>query len=350
MRSFILALVWISLSLSPVNGQATEKTKPKSPNEPVPGYHKQKMEGFTLVLSDKVSKADTQSFERKPLDVLELELRHIVKVMSGRAIKALQTVPIWVEWDDKDDKNPNVVAKYYGGNGLWVLEQGKNPLKANSIEVLTLKRLTMIHQPKSNFQQCVLLHEMAHAVHHQLFTFDDPLIKATYKQAMDRKLYDSVRDRNGRLTRAYAATNSREYFAELSCSYLDKGAYYPFNRQELKEHDPDGYKLMEIVWSKAESKSKPDKTAKTDKPHPATGPAEESTAKSAAAKSIPEDKEDEASRKLKLLLAAFEDGKVKGTERDRFLQSLEKLIAGYPATAAAKEAKALVEKLTEEEK
>jgi hypothetical protein len=65
---------------------------------------------------------------------------------------------------------------------------------------------------------------------------------------MDRHLYDEVEDIFGRKVRAYAATNKAEYFAELTCAYLDRCFYFPFTRADLHEHDPTGYRLMQKVW------------------------------------------------------------------------------------------------------
>jgi hypothetical protein len=334
------ALLIVLLASSVVLAQSPEKTKGQPANDPLAGYKKRKIEGFTVLISDKVFEANVDKYERKPLDVLELELKKIVDLMSPRAIKALQNVAVWVEWNEIDKNSPGAVAKYYGGSGVWVLEQGKNPLKNNNIEIMTMRRLTEVHQPKSKFQQCVLLHEMAHAVHHQLFTYDDPLIKAAYKQAMDRGLYASVKSVTGKTGKAYAATSFKEYFAELTCAFLDKGTYFPFTRDELKEYDPTGFKLMETVWSKAENKHKVD-----NKPKPAALTLED--AAKPKTPSEPETPEDEAARKLKLTLAAFDGGKVTGPDRERFKTSLEKLIKTFPDTVAAKEAKELVEKLNQ---
>ena len=68
---------------------------------------------------------------------------------------------------------------------------------------------------------------------------------------MDRRLYDQVQTDRGGLERAYAATNPAEYFAELTCAYLDRCHYFPFTREDLKDHDPTGYRLMETVWKNA---------------------------------------------------------------------------------------------------
>src|SRR5262249_18427509 len=76
--------------------------------------------------------------------------------------------------------------------------------------------------------------------------------KATYKQAMERKLYDPA---------TYVATNEHEYFAELSCCYLKKLDYYPRTRDELKKRDPKGYDLMHKVWGRAPEAKEPTTTA-----------------------------------------------------------------------------------------
>ena len=76
----------------------------------------------------------------------------------------------------------------------------------------------------------------------------DDQIKIAYAQAMDRKLYDSVRWADGKVEKGYAATNEKEYFADLSMTYFGEGIYYPFTRAELREHDPVGYKMVQDAW------------------------------------------------------------------------------------------------------
>ena len=52
------------------------------------------------------------------------------------------------------------MAVYYGGHQASLLAQGKHPLKAKTITVLSTKGLTEEHQPKRDSGRCVLLHEM----------------------------------------------------------------------------------------------------------------------------------------------------------------------------------------------
>ena len=75
---------------------------------------------------------------------------------------------------------------------------------------------------------------------------------------MKKGLYDKVcvHTIDGREEcRAYACTNEFEYFAELSAAFLgcrdgaiEFNKWYPFNRLQIKEHDPDGYKMLKRAW------------------------------------------------------------------------------------------------------
>ena len=96
----------------------------------------------------------------------------------------------------------------------------------------------------------MVLHEMAHAYHHLVLGDDFKAIEAAYRHAVDAKLYESVPYCGGGKQKAYALTNSKEYFAELSEAYFGRNDFYPFVRSDLKKHDPQGYQLMEQVWGK----------------------------------------------------------------------------------------------------
>ena len=40
-----------------------------------------------------------------------------------------------------------------------------------------------------------------------------------------------------------------EYFAELTEAYFGQNDWFPHNREELRNYDPRGYKMIEEVWS-----------------------------------------------------------------------------------------------------
>jgi hypothetical protein len=238
----------------PVVSQAVDKERALASS--VPGYQRRVMEGFPLLIHvDVLHHNDDPEWKRKPLDVLARELATIVRVLPQRDVDSLRRLTVWVEWDDRSDPAyGRAVAKYYGVAGdakVWALDRGKPAGKANNIEVVSMKSLTAEHQPGVVTERCVLLHEMAHAVHFRVFGADNAAIKHAYQQAMDRKLYEKAATAGGGTVRPYAATNEFEYFAELSCAFLDKLHYQPFTREDLKAHDPVGYQLMEKVWGPA---------------------------------------------------------------------------------------------------
>jgi hypothetical protein len=226
----------------PAGKSAPTKTEP----EKIPGYRVRKIKGFQLIISNKVlEENDKSDLERKPLDVLELELKTLSKVMPPKALEVLRKILIWVEWDEQvkmaNGRDGFATAIYYGGHQLQMLEKGQHPLKAKNVTILRMKSLAEEHQPKRDSGRCVILHEIAHAVHDQLIGFDNQKIKDAYRQAMQRKLYDPT---------MYASTNEKEFFAELTCAYFDQMDYYPRKRADLKKHDLATYQVMELVWSK----------------------------------------------------------------------------------------------------
>jgi len=89
---------------------------------------------------------------------------------------------------------------------------------------------------------------LAHSYHFTVLGDKYAPLQDAYKQAMDRKLYDSVEFVTGGKKKAYAATNPAEYFAELSEAYFGKNDFFPFTRDELEKHDPIGFELMKKAW------------------------------------------------------------------------------------------------------
>ena len=248
-KSFTLFVLLCSSALLSLdlNAQPSATKKALVKPDTIPGYKTMKIDGFTLLVHDKVlDPKNSEMFKVKPLEVLEMELKMISTVLSPKPLALLRNILIWVEWEEKlamgNGRQGNALAVYYGGTQRQLLQEGTQPLKANSVVVLQMKSLTKEHQPEFDTKRCVLLHEMAHAVHFQLIGYENPTVKQTYKLAMERNLYDRT---------SYAATNEHEYFAEMSCAYLNRIDYFPHTREDLKKHDKAGFALMENLWGKA---------------------------------------------------------------------------------------------------
>jgi len=292
------------------------------------GYERREIEGFTVYVNSNIFLHKYDRFGRPALAPLERELNDLRRILVPKIVAVLQEVPIWVEWDTVDPNMPNAVAVYYHRDvPEEAVKQGFDKRRAGCITVLTLRILGEMRRPGTALQQIVILHEMAHAVNDRLLGWEHPELEAAFKQAVDRKLYDEVNDRFGRRTRAYARTNAREYFAEISCAYLDSCNYFPFNHDQLRGHDPVGYKLAERVWKHPERF-----TAIAAKPAP--GPAKSGSFATVRTSIYAER---DAQLKLDRLRAQAKDG-----VEEPVRKGLQDVIRMYPGTAAADDAKQML--------
>jgi hypothetical protein len=198
--------------------------------------------------------------------------------------------------------------------------------KANGIELISLRKITMTKQPGIKNPVCVLLHEMAHAYHHQVIGSNNAAIKSAYQQAMDRKLYSNVKDLFGKRGPAYAATNEYEYFAELSEAYLVGNDFYPFDRQQLREYDIVGYRLCEEAWASVKNARELGHGGAVVANRPA-----EPTARPSG--------RDELQAQNKLDSAK---GFLASNDREHARSLLSEVMKAYPRTLAAREAQVLL--------
>src|SRR5262249_21239067 len=104
LRSRYLALLTLA-AFTLCAGAADKSAAPEGKELPgkvlrtiVPGYQTRLIEGFTLLISrETLENADNPAYERKPLDVLEMELKTLTRIMTSRALNVLRKVPIWVD-------------------------------------------------------------------------------------------------------------------------------------------------------------------------------------------------------------------------------------------------------------
>jgi hypothetical protein len=320
------------------------KTVPnKSKSVQVPGYELREIEGFHVLINKKClaeAEKTKEEYDTPPLEVLENEFKALNQILLPKLLKVLQGVTFWVEWDDlppgvkmseeEKARGGRVVAVYrYGSpySRARGFQEGKlsHPGKMNAVEIMTLKRLTEMHQPGKDKDQIILLHELCHTVHHVFLGNTNPEVLNAYRLAMERGLYP----------KAYARTNDHEYFAEISCAYLDRCNNPPYTADELKEYDEPGYKLCEKVWgkqdmiAKARAKAAAEREARARMRRVASGRA----ANASQASATKADPEKAALQKLEFIKHLAKDGKP-----DRTRERLKDLIQAYPGTKAAEEA------------
>jgi hypothetical protein len=184
------------------------------------------------------------------VELLRQQLDEIVRVVPPAAVLELQKVPLWfsLEYPNTPPK-----AEYHPDEG-WLRAHHRNAAMARCVEFTNIRTFEAETRRMPNFA----LHELAHAFHHRVLAdgFQNQAAKEVFEKARASGKYDRVErlDSEGRKTtdRAYAMTNPQEYFAECTEAFFVRNDFYPFNRADLQQLDPDVCRLLARLWGVAE--------------------------------------------------------------------------------------------------
>jgi hypothetical protein len=209
------------------------------PYTPTAAYTDRTLHGFTVRVNPAVleRRADCEP----ALELLAEKLAETRKLLPPRCLQKLSKVRFWIEWEQRK----NGAAEFHPSKA-WLQANGHNPEKAGDIEISNIRNFVKWCRDD---QPMMVLHELAHAYHHRVLGRGDRAVLDTYEAARRSGNYERVEHKSGEKRRAYALNDDAEYFAELTEAYFGKNDFFPFNRDELKTHDPTGYALMEKVWS-----------------------------------------------------------------------------------------------------
>lgn len=213
------------------------------------GYATFSHEGFSF----KMKLEDTQtSSGEKALRYMREDLDHIVSIIPEDALTVMRKKPIWME---KNNKNNPSAAWYHTWAG-YPASIGDLKEKGKCVEI-TNYNYYMSWSDQN--QPLMVLHELCHLYHDQgLGGESNQTIKKAYQNAKNEGLYARGWYRNNTkftnqnqwtvTTDVYCMVTVWEYFAELCEAYWGENDYYPFNYDQLKEHDPVGFAMMESIW------------------------------------------------------------------------------------------------------
>jgi hypothetical protein len=207
------------------------------------------IEGWTVHVNDALLSGEGLATE-KALTLLQQQLAEIVQKVPAVAVAKLREVPLWFspEYDGVSAR-----AEYHP-NERWLRANGRNPKMAKGVEFTNVRIFEKEVRRMPNFA----LHELAHAYHDRVLSFDHPEIVATFEHARDAKLYEIVERTRGdgrpnTREKAYGLTDHKEYFAETTEAFFSRNDFFPFTRQELEKHDPDMFALLQRVWGEKSS-------------------------------------------------------------------------------------------------
>lgn len=217
-----------------------ELIKGDDPRLAVAGFSTQIIEGWPVRVSDQLMRDRTEK-TTKAIELLTGQLKAIVDLVPANPLSQIRRVPIWLS---PEYEGVRPTAEYHPGQG-WLQRVGRHPDLAECVELTNINIL----EKECKRMPMMILHELAHAYHHQVLGFDHVGIKANYERAVASGSYKSVERNNGTTERAYGMNNRREYFAESSAAFFGTNDFFPFNREQLKKHDPQMEKLLGKLWA-----------------------------------------------------------------------------------------------------
>jgi len=222
----------------PADAQAVKSNV--APTQDVPGHRTVKLEGWTIHISDELRKDEPDKTD-EALRLLEGQLKEVVRVMPPGPLAQLRQVPIWLS---PTPPGFGPTGEYHPDAG-WLKEHNRDTAMAKAIQFTNIPKFG----PEIRRMPMMVLHELAHAYHDRVLGFDQPQVVEAYQQAVQSGKYDKVKEaQSGVEKKAYAMTNHKEYFAELTESYFGVNDFFPFHRAQLREHDPAMCSLLGRLW------------------------------------------------------------------------------------------------------
>jgi hypothetical protein len=204
-------------------------------------YEKRNLQGWTINIRAELLQREGPNTEKALLEI-ERQLKFIKRKVPMAAVAKLQKVVLWVS-PEYSGLGPR--AEYHPG-AQWLKDNHRNPAMAKGVEFTNFR----IIDAEVKRMPVFVLHELAHSYHDQVLNFQNAVIETAYQHAKASGKYDRVEKNDGQFAKAYAMNNAYEYFAEGSEAYFGKNDFYPFDRKQLKECDPELFGIMEDVWSK----------------------------------------------------------------------------------------------------
>lgn len=174
------------------------------------------------------------------LTLLSADLEIIQNTLPEVAVDYLQGVRIWIELTS------DWLGAVYHPSTTWLADNGYPTYWGESIQLANSAN----YLSWTSIQPAMVLHELSHAWHHQVVGYSDADIADAYAQALASGRYESVAYAGGGTAEAYATTDDREYFAELSEAWFWENDFYPFVREDVIEFDPLGAEVIEASWAR----------------------------------------------------------------------------------------------------
>jgi hypothetical protein len=196
-------------------------------------------------VDDRLLQADQADLYRRASRFLETRLADIEVVVPPARLAELQTITIVL-----DLSCGGLVPMQYHPSADWLKENGYSEDLAQCVHLPRAEDLATSRNIRE--QPWVILHELAHAYHDQILDFEDPRVRDAFEKYQASGRGDATLLHNGQRVKHYALTNHKEFFAEMTEAYFGSNDFYPFNRAELQESEPELLALLARIWNTEE--------------------------------------------------------------------------------------------------
>ncbi len=173
------------------------------------------------------------------LALFDAKLGEVTSRLAPEVAALLCEVPFWLHLERE-----GVPGGVYHPSRNWLVEHELDSRWARGVEFGNARNFLSW----SEVQPSMVLHELAHAWHDRVLDYDDAAIREAFRRAQKAGNYEDVPCAGGGRRKAYALENEREFFAETSEAYWGRNDFYPFDRDDLLEHDPETAALLEEAW------------------------------------------------------------------------------------------------------
>jgi hypothetical protein len=212
---------------------------------PLPNAHQSKtLQGWTVRVDERLLSGEHEKQGQETLSLIDRRLADIVLMLPKDRVDRLRKVPIQL-----DLTHGKLTSAQYHPSSGWLKGNGYSEALAKVVHIPVAREYAS--KDHQRIQPWSLLHELAHAYHDQVLDFENEEVKAAYTRFKERGAYESVLHSNGNRTRHYALANQMEFFAELTESYFGVNDFYPFNRAELLQAEPEIHALLKKIWEES---------------------------------------------------------------------------------------------------
>ena len=226
--------LWVALALFSPLARGEEK----GPQMPV-SHTERQVEGWTVQVDERL--LEGVGAGKQAMKQLETRLYEVKRLVPAEKVERLQKVTLWL-----DQSCGTLQSPQYHPDAEWLKKHRFDPQLAKCVHIPSADYFLGLRFQRE--QPLGVLHELAHAYHDQVLSFEHAEIKAAWHKFVEGGRYTSVLHANGKKRPHYATVDQMEFFAEMTESYFGANDFFPFNTAELQQEEPEIHALMGTIW------------------------------------------------------------------------------------------------------